>query len=94
MADEKNQSMDAAGTPESTSFVPSSLASFVAKAQATLDDVQLSLQSPAKSSTRNTSVSMDQDASFASMREDEDDKQLKQQVLDNLDKKTKTRGSE
>jgi hypothetical protein len=87
MTDEKNQSMDAADTPESTSFVPSSLASFVARAQATLDDVQLSLQSPAKSSTRSTSVSMDQDASFASMREDEDDKQLKQQVLDNLDKK-------
>ena len=65
------------------SFVPSSLASFISKAQATLDDLQnsLHLESPAKS---NASVSMDQDTSFASMREDEDDKKLKQELLDKL----------
>jgi len=89
--DEKDQSL-ASETDSTPSYVPSSLASFVARAQATLDDVQSSLQhldSPAKSSIGNSaSVSMDHDTSFPSMREDEDDKKLKQEVMDKLDQKS------
>lgn len=91
--DSKDNEKDAA-TPESTSFIPPSLASFVAKAQATLDDVQhnFHFESPSSENKNNvSSVSMDQDTSFTgSMREDEDDKKLKQEVLDKLNQKNKT----
>lgn len=95
MADDDNNKKtppaDVAATPESTSFVPPSLASFISKAQATLDDVQSSLHfdSPESNATNNASVSMDQDTSFVSMREDEDDKKLKKHVLDKINNRSR-----
>jgi hypothetical protein len=71
------------------SYVPSGLASFVARAQATLHDAtQLNFQSPSPQKSITTTLS-EEETSFQ-IQEDDDDRRFKQEVMDKFEKNDDT----